>query len=277
MLLDTSYGGSFHGEEPEISDEYMDSDTKSKYYEIIAKNPEYIKELDDFVRKHPEFLHMSDLFRQLIETKYLMTIKKVTEDNARSIAQANEAGRVEEKNLNELDLKAKLTAKLNEAFTNGVLVKNCEKGSNPIFGKTKKDCCDSICKKIDNLVNELEEILKQYGIDSLGNKTIAEVVPSLTGKFTVGDKENNIFKYFKHCKEEKKIDDTKYSRVRLQVELLSFFLGIPSEQEGGYYNTKSRTSKKSRKSRGRGRRHRRSSHNKKRHTKRHTKRYRKRK
>jgi len=40
---------------------------------------------------------------------------------------------------------------------------------------------------------------------------------------------------------------------------------------------KRRTSKNSRKSRGRGHRHRRSSHNKKRHTKRHTKRYRKRK
>lgn len=45
---------------------------------------------------------------------------------------------------------------------------------------------------------------------------------------------------------------------------------------GSHSRRKRRTSKKSRKSRGR-RRHRRSSHNKKRHTKRHTKRYRKRK
>jgi len=257
-------------------DEYMDPDTKSKFDKIIKQEPEYLQKLHDIVTKNPEYLHMTDLFRQLIETEYQMLIEEKGEDEARSIAQNADIERVQQKNSNELDLKVKLTAKLNEAFTNGVLIKKCDGGSNPIFGKTKKDCCESICKKIDNLVNELEEILKQYGINSLGNKTIAEVVPSLTGKFTVGDKKSNIFKYFKYCKEEKKIDETTYSRVRLNIELLAFFLGISSQQGGRTHSRRKRhTSKKSRKSRGR--RHRRSSHNKKRHTKRHTKRYRNRK
>ena len=257
-------------------DEYMDNNTKSKFDAIIEKDPEYLTELHNIVTKNPEFLHMSELFRQLIDIKYQISIEGKNEEEAQLIAQNAETKNNVKKDLNESNLKTKLTEKLNEAFTNGVLIKKCDGGSNPIFGKTKKICCESICKKIDNLVNELEEILKQHGIDSLGNKTIAEVVPSLIGKFTVGDKKSNIFKYFKYCKEEKKIDETTYNRVRLNIEKLAFFLGISSQQEGGYSNTKRRSknkyrhaSKKSRKSRPR----RRSLRNKKRHTKRHTKRY----
>jgi hypothetical protein len=263
------------------SDLYKSMDTKMQEQldEIMEIDKGYFNYLCFIEYKNGRL--PDDYLRQLIETEYQILVKRKTEDDAHRIAQNAEIKHVEETNLNELSLKAKLTAKLteklNEAFTNGVLIKKCEGGSNPIFGKTKQDCCDSICKKIDNLVNELKEILNQYGTDSLGNNTIAEVVSSFTGKFNVGDKKSNIFKYLKNCKEEKKIDDETYDRVSSKVKWLASFLGIPSEQEGGYYNTKSRTRKNSRKSRGRGHRHRRSSHNKKRHTKRHTKRYRKRK
>jgi hypothetical protein len=114
------------------------------------------------------------------------------------------------------------------------------------------------------------------------SKTIAEVASSLGGIYTVGDKKSNIFNYFKKCKENGNIDDEEtYTKTSSNIEKLSFFLGIPSQQEqtAGYSKNKyRRISKKSRKSRGRGRRHRRSSYNKKhhmkRHTKRHTKRYR---
>ena len=251
--------------------ERMDDDIKSKFDEIIKKEPEYLKELDNIVTEDPEFLNMSDLFRQLIDTKYQMLIKGETDKKrAEDIAQDNEA----KKSLESLE--SRLKAELEKAFTNGVLIKKCDGGSNPMFGNTKKDCCDSICEKIDNLVKTLEKILRY----SLENKTIAEVAPSLTGRFTVGDKKSNIFNYFEDCKTEGKIDEKKYQRVKSNIEKLKNFLGIQSQQ-GGYsknrYNRTTSTRKKSRKSRGRGRRHRRSSHNKKRHTKRHTKRYRKRK
>jgi hypothetical protein len=251
----------------------MDPDTKSKFNEIIAKNPEYIKELDDIVREHPEYLYMSDLFRQLIETEYLMTIKKVTEDNARRIAEKNEAGRVAEKKLLKEPILTQLRKILEKYYNDHVLKKGCY-NSNPLMSKsekTKQDCCKTVCEKINELFRDLQTFLLTNEIGVFGEVTLEQIAPSL-GIFSVENKDSNIFSYIEDCHNEGKISPEQYKTVKAKIVMLSnFFNFLP--QQGGRTNSrrKRRTSKKSRKSR-RHRRHRRSSHNKKRHTKRYRKR-----
>lgn len=269
----------------ELQNEYMDSDTIIKLNAINAEKPEFLNELYA-IQNNPKskgMLYDKETLRQLINVEYFFTVKGYTLDQARLYAQNIERN-LASSQFNDEELVIELTKTLGKAFTDGVLVKDChgDGGSNTLFRKTKETCCKSICVKINKLVNELEEILAQHGID-MGSKTIADIAPLLRGRFTVGDKKSNIFKYFENCKEDGNIDDKTYVETKLNIEKLAFFLGISSQQEqtGGYSKNKyRRTSKKSRKSH-RHRRHRRSSYNKKhhvkRHTKRHTKRYRNRK
>jgi hypothetical protein len=255
---------------------HMNFFTKIKCDAIKQINPKFPAELYLFQNDPytPGMLSDDQFLKQFINDQYLMTVEGYSEEAAQQ-----KATEIERKLVHELNAKLKTT--LDRAFTQGVLVKDCsdDGGSNTLLGNTKKPCCSHICEKINNLVRELEEILTQHSIE-MGSKTIAEVASSLGGLYTVGYKKSNIFNYFKKCKENDNIDDKTYQTTRSNIEKLSFFLGIPSQQEqtAGYSKNKYRhTSKKSRKSRGRGRRHRRSSYNKKHHVKRHTKRYRKRK
>lgn len=270
----------------ELQNEYMDSDTIIKLNAINAEKPEFLNELYA-IQNNPNttgILYDKETLRQLINIEYFITVKGYTRDQAQLYAQNIERNLVSQLHVNlkfnDEKLVIELTKTLETAFINGVLVKDCDGGSNTLLGNTKKPCCASICVKINNLVKELDEILAQHGID-MGSKTIAEIAPLLRGRFTVGDKKSNIFKYFENCKDEHQIDDATYTTTKFNIKKLAFFLGISSQQEqtAGYSKNKyHRASKKSRKSHRRRRHHhRRSSRNKKHHTKRHTKRYRKRK
>jgi hypothetical protein len=256
-------------------DEYMDSDTKFKFGEIIKKDPVYLQTLHNIVTKDPEYLNMHDLFRQLIETEYQMKIKGKGENEARRIAQDAEIERIK---LLKEPILTQLREILEKYFTDHVLKKGCY-NSNPIMfksEKTKQDCCKTVCEKINELFKDLQNFLLTNKIGVLGEVTLKQIAPSL-GIFSVEIKDSNIFSYIEDCHNEGKISPEQYNTVKAKIVMLSnFFNFLP--QQGGRTNSrrKRRTSKKSRKSR-RHRRHRRSSHNKKRHTKRHTKRYRKRK
>ena len=286
----------FEGLDPaEVSDpakvsdlfyKHMNFETRMKYDEITKLNHKFPEELY-LINNHPDSKGMltdKQILRQVINVQYLITVEGYTREDAQQKATEIERNLVSQLHVNlkfnDKELVIELTKTLETAFIDGVLVKDCDGGSNPLFRKTKETCCASICVKINKLVNELEALLIRHGI-VMGSKTIADIAPLLIGRFTVGDKKSNIFKYFKNCKDELQIDEATYTTTKSNIEKLAFFLGIPSQQEqtAGYSKNKYRhASKKSRKSHRRRRHHhRRSSRNKKHHTKRHTKRYRNRK
>ena len=131
----------------------------------------------------------------------------------------------EEPKLNQTNLEV-LENTLKRYFNkSGVLDKDCFLSN--VLGKTVRDCCVSVGKKINNLVKELKKFLTNLRYDlKTTTPTLAGIAPSLAGRYTVADKETSIFKYVVTCLGDKKIDLEQLESFKPQIQFLETFFGF---------------------------------------------------